>query len=82
MKHVPCWKHGGFLVSFLVEWVSQEYLNHFHSLHLLAIVVGQRLHSVQSQSDQIVFCQIADGVYDVMMSRRMLCRHVLWLCQG
>ena len=82
MKCVPCWKHGGFLVSFLVEWESQQYLNHYHSLHLLAMVSGRRLHSVQSQSDQIVFHQIAHGVYDLVMSRRMWCRLVLWLCQG
>ena len=39
MKCVPCWKHGGFLESFLVEWVSQWYLNHFHSLHQIVTVV-------------------------------------------
>ena len=31
---------------------------------------------------QIVFRQIADGVYDLMVSRKMWCRLVLWLCQG
>ena len=60
-----------------MEWVSQQYLNHFHSLHLLVIVAGHRLPLVQSQNIQIVFRQIADGVYDLMMSRKMWCRLVL-----
>ena len=77
MRWVPCWKHGGFLVSFLMEWVRQQYLNHFHSLHLLVIVAGQRLHLVWSQKVQTVFHQITDGVYDLMMSRKMWCRLVL-----
>ena len=77
MKCVPCWKHGGFLESFLVEWVSQWYLNHFHSLHQLVTVAGQKLHLMQLQSIQTVFHQIADGVYGLKVSRRMWCRHVL-----
>ena len=70
MKCVPCWKHGGFLESFLVEWVSQWYLNHFHSLHQLVTVAGQRLHSMQLQSIQTVFCWIAAGVYGLKGSRK------------
>ena len=77
MECVPCWKHGGFLDSFLVEWVCQWYLNHFHSLNQLVTVVGQRLHSMQLQSVQTVFCQIADRVMHLKVSRRMWCRHVL-----
>ena len=77
MRCVPSWKHGGFLVSFLMVWVSQQYLNHFHSLHLLVTVAGQRLHSLQLQNIQTVFCQIADGVYDLMVSRKMWCKLVL-----
>ena len=55
MKCVPCGKHGEFSESFLVEWVSQWYLNHFHSLHQLVTDVGQRLHLMQLQIVQIVF---------------------------
>ena len=40
-------------------------------------VAGQRLHLVQLQNIQTVFCQIADGVYDLMVSRIMWCRPVL-----
>ena len=71
MRHVPCWKHGGFLVSFLMEWVSEQCLSHFHSLPQLVTVAGQRLHSVWLQKVQTVFHQIADGVYDLMVSRKM-----------
>ena len=60
-----------------MEWVSQWYLNHFYSLHHLVIVAGQKLHLMQLQNVQIVFHQIADGVYNVKVSRRMWCRHVL-----
>ena len=77
MKHVPCWKHGGFLESSLVERISQWYLNHFHSLHQPVTVVGQRLHLMRLQSIQIVFHQIADGVYDLKVSRRMWHRRVM-----
>ena len=77
MKHAPCWKHGEFLESFLMEWVSQWYLNHFCSLHQLMIVAGQKLHLMQLQNVQIVFHWIADRVFGWKVSRRMWCRHIL-----
>ena len=77
MKGVPCWKHGECMESFLMEWVSQWYLNHFHSLHQLVIIAGQKLHLMLLQNIQILFHQIAGGVYNLKVSRRMWCRHVL-----
>ena len=62
---------------FLMEWVSQWYLNNFRSLYQLVIVAGQKLHLMLLQNVQIVFHQIADGVYGLKVSRRMWCRHVL-----
>ena len=58
-------------------WLGPQYLNHLHSLHQLVTVAGQRLHSVQLQNIQTVFHQIADGVYGLMVSRKMWCRLIL-----
>ena len=60
-----------------MEWVSQWYLNHFHSLHQPVIAAGQKLHLMLLQNIQIVFLQIAGGVYDLKVSEKMWCRHVL-----
>ena len=62
---------------FLMEWVSQWCLNHFHSLHQLVRVAGQKLHLMLLQIIKIVFPQIAGGVHDLKVSRKMWCRHVL-----
>ena len=65
MKHVPCWKHGECMESFLMEWVGQWYLNHLYSLHQLVILAGQKLHLLLLQNVQIVFHQIAGGEHDL-----------------
>ena len=77
MKHAPCWRHGECMESFLMEWVSQWYLNHFHSLYQLVIIAGQKLHLMLWQNIQIVFHWVASGVYDLKVSRKMWCRHIL-----
>ena len=77
MKYVPCWKHGESVESFLMEWVSQWYQNHFCSLHQLVIIAGQKLHLMLLQNIQIVFHQIAGRVHDLKMSRKMWCRYIL-----
>ena len=76
MKHVPCWKCGECEESFLMEWVSQWYLNHSHSLHQLVITASQKLHLMLWQNIQIVFHLVAGGMYDLKASRKMWCRHV------
>ena len=60
-----------------MEWVSQWYLNHFCSLHQPVIAAGQKLYLMLLQNIQIVFHQIAGRVYDLKVSRKMWCRHVL-----
>ena len=68
-KCVPCWKCGECMVSFLMEWVSQWYLNHFCILHQLVVVAGQKLHLMLWQNIWIVFHWVAGIVYDLRESR-------------
>ena len=78
MKHSQHWTHGGSLMFFSVELVFQSFLNHFHNLHLLMAIFMQRW----SWSDQIIFCQVADVVYVLMLCKRMLSRLLLWCYWG
>ena len=77
MKHVPGWKCGECMESFLMELVSQWCLNNFHSLHQLMIIAGQKLHLMLWQNIQIVFHRIAGRVSDLQLGRKMWCKHVL-----
>ena len=82
MKHSQHWTCGGSLMFFSVELVCWPFLNSTHNLHLLMPIFIQRLHLRWSRSDWIIFHQVADVVYVLMLCKRMLSRLLLWHCWG
>ena len=62
---------------FLVQLACWSFLNHSHNLHLPMPTFVQRLHLMWSQSDQIIFHQIADVVYEMMLCKTVLNRLLL-----